>query len=93
MYTELLIMQIGREGSLNWWHQWIGGTTIKLFVQHGAKVIITDVQDDLGHSVCCDISTNDDTISYVHCDVTSESDVQNAVNTVVSKHATLMRAS
>jgi NAD(P)-dependent dehydrogenase (short-subunit alcohol dehydrogenase family) len=67
----------------------IGETTARLFVQHGAKVIIADVQDDLGHSICSDISTGDDMISYVHCDVTNESDVQNAVNIVVSKHAKL----
>jgi NAD(P)-dependent dehydrogenase (short-subunit alcohol dehydrogenase family) len=78
----------------------IGETTARLFVQHGAKVIIADVQDDLGHSICSDISTGDDMISYVHCDVTNESDVQNAVNmpnltycTAMHELLTLMRAS
>jgi len=66
----------------------IGETTARLFVQHGAKVIIADVQDDIGHSVCRDIGIADD-ISYVHCDVTNESDVQNAVKTAVSKHGKL----
>jgi NAD(P)-dependent dehydrogenase (short-subunit alcohol dehydrogenase family) len=66
----------------------IGKTTARLFIQHGAKVIIADIQDDLGYSVCRDIGTTDD-ISYVHCDVTSESDVHNAVNIAVSKHAKL----
>jgi NAD(P)-dependent dehydrogenase (short-subunit alcohol dehydrogenase family) len=66
----------------------IGETTARLFVQHGAKVIIADIQDDLGHSVCRDIGTGDD-ISYVHCDVTSESDVENAVETAVSKYGKL----
>ncbi|XP_059462783.1 short chain aldehyde dehydrogenase 1-like [Corylus avellana] len=66
----------------------IGETTARLFIQHGAKVIIADVQDDLGHSICRDISTSG-YISYVHCDVTNESDVENAVETAVSKHGKL----
>ncbi|KAG2670497.1 hypothetical protein I3760_14G087900 [Carya illinoinensis] len=66
----------------------IGESTARLFAKHGAKVIITDIQDELGFSVCQDKSING-AISYVHCDVTSESDVQNAVNTAVSKHGKL----
>jgi len=67
----------------------MGEATARLFVQHGAKVIIADVQDELGYSVCRDIGTNTDDISYVHCDVTNESDVQNAVETAVLKHGKL----
>nr|QMS43730.1 alcohol dehydrogenase family protein [Betula platyphylla] len=69
----------------------IGETTARLFVQHGAKVIIADIQDDLGHTLCSEIGTGDDdhVISYVHCDVTCESDVQNAVEAAVSKHGKL----
>ncbi|XP_040993710.1 secoisolariciresinol dehydrogenase-like [Juglans microcarpa x Juglans regia] len=66
----------------------IGETTARLFAEHGAKVIIADIQDELGFSICQDKSTNG-AISYVHCDVTSESDVQNAVNTAVSTHGKL----
>ncbi|KAG6678603.1 hypothetical protein I3843_14G087500 [Carya illinoinensis] len=66
----------------------IGENTAKLFAEHGAKVIIADIHDKLGFSVCQDKSING-AISYVHCDVTSESDVQNAVNTAMSKHGKL----
>ncbi|KAG2670508.1 hypothetical protein I3843_14G088200 [Carya illinoinensis] len=66
----------------------IGKSTAKLFAEHGAKVIIVDIQDELGLSVSQDKSING-TISYVHCDVTCESDVQNAVSTAVSKHGKL----
>ncbi|KAG2670513.1 hypothetical protein I3760_14G089100 [Carya illinoinensis] len=66
----------------------IGETTARLFAKHGAKVIIADIQDELGFAVCQDKSISG-AISYVHCDVTSESDVQNAVNTAVSKHEKL----
>ncbi|XP_040995534.1 secoisolariciresinol dehydrogenase-like [Juglans microcarpa x Juglans regia] len=66
----------------------IGESTARLFAKHGAKVIIADIQDELGFSVSQDKSING-AISYVHCDVTSESDVENAVNTAVSKHGKL----
>jgi len=66
----------------------IGESTARLFVQHGAKVVIADVQDDLGHSLCKDIGC-EDAVSYVHCDVTSDSHVGNAVDTAVTKYGKL----
>ncbi|KAG5243958.1 alcohol dehydroge family protein [Salix suchowensis] len=62
----------------------IGESTARLFVRHGAKVVIADIQDDLGHSVCNEIGSD-----YVHCDVSSENDVRNAVETAISKHGKL----
>ncbi|KAK1563310.1 hypothetical protein Q3G72_025782 [Acer saccharum] len=62
----------------------IGESTARLFVRHGAKVAIADVQDDLGYSLCNDIGSD-----YVHCDVTKETDVQNAVDAAISKHGKL----
>ncbi|TKY61948.1 Secoisolariciresinol dehydrogenase [Spatholobus suberectus] len=66
----------------------IGAATAKLFVQHGAKVIIADVQDELGESLCKSLGANGP-IHYVHCDVTSDSDVENAVDVAVSKYGKL----
>ncbi|KAK7337281.1 hypothetical protein VNO77_17846 [Canavalia gladiata] len=66
----------------------IGAATAKLFVEHGAKVIIADVQDELGHSLCESVGTNA-TILYVHCDVTRDSDVKNVVDIAVSKYGKL----
>ncbi|KAJ1375520.1 Short-chain dehydrogenase/reductase SDR [Sesbania bispinosa] len=63
----------------------IGEATARLFSKHGAQVVIADIQDDLGHSVCKDLPS----ATYVHCDVTQESDVENAVNTAVSKYGKL----
>lgn len=63
----------------------IGEATARLFSKHGAKVVIADIQDNLGHSVCKDLESS----SYVHCDVTKEEDIENAVNTAVSKHGKL----
>ncbi|XP_030927767.1 secoisolariciresinol dehydrogenase-like [Quercus lobata] len=65
----------------------IGESTARLFVRHGAKVLIADVQDELGHSVCKDIGS--DSISYIHCDVTNESDIKKAVDMAVTKYGKL----
>ncbi|KAK9985907.1 hypothetical protein SO802_030858 [Lithocarpus litseifolius] len=56
-------------------------TIARLFVRHGAKVLIVDFQDELGHSVCKDIGS--ESISYIHCDVTNESDVEKAVDMAI----------
>ncbi|GMH26348.1 hypothetical protein Nepgr_028191 [Nepenthes gracilis] len=65
----------------------IGACTAKLFIQHGAKVIISDVLDDLGTALCQDVASEN--LSYVHCDVTNESDVKNLVETAISKYGKL----
>ncbi|TYJ50603.1 hypothetical protein E1A91_A01G219600v1 [Gossypium mustelinum] len=65
----------------------LGKCTATLFVKHGAKVLIADIQDELGDFVCQELGTEN--ISYVHCDITCESDVENAVNLAVSKYGKL----
>ncbi|KAK4726339.1 hypothetical protein R3W88_031256 [Solanum pinnatisectum] len=66
----------------------IGAATARLFVQHGAKVIIADIQDDLGNSLVKQIDT-EQTIIYVHCNVSIESDVKNVVDATVAKFGKL----
>ncbi|KAJ1394554.1 Short-chain dehydrogenase/reductase SDR [Sesbania bispinosa] len=63
----------------------IGEATAKLFLRHGANVIIADIQDDLGRSLC----HGNPNVSYVHCDVTNDSDVQTAVSAAVSRYGKL----
>ncbi|CAL9756298.1 unnamed protein product [Musa acuminata subsp. burmannicoides] len=65
----------------------IGECTAKLFAQHGARVVVVDIQDDKGHSLCADLGPA--VASYVHCDVTNEADVKHAVDTAVSLHGKL----
>ncbi|KAF6165820.1 hypothetical protein GIB67_012717 [Kingdonia uniflora] len=65
----------------------IGECTAKLFAKHGAKVVIADIQDELGHAVCKDIGET--SASYVPCDVTDETQVQNAVDITVASHGKL----
>ncbi|XP_077235662.1 secoisolariciresinol dehydrogenase-like [Tasmannia lanceolata] len=65
----------------------IGETTARLFAQHGARVVIVDIQDDLGQSVCKDIGL--DVASYTHCDVSKEEDVRKAVDGTIAKFGKL----
>lgn len=65
----------------------IGECTARLFAKHGAKVIIADIEDQLGTSVCNDIGP--DTACFIHCDVTVEDDIKNAVDLAVSKYGKL----
>ncbi|XP_055820678.1 short chain aldehyde dehydrogenase 1-like [Solanum dulcamara] len=65
----------------------IGAATATLFVQHGAKVTIADIQNDVGNSVVKEIGTEH--IMFVHCNVAIESDVQNVVDATVAKFGKL----
>ncbi|GJR46577.1 secoisolariciresinol dehydrogenase-like protein [Tanacetum coccineum] len=67
--------------------QGIGECIVRLFVKHGAKVVIADVNDDLGELVCRDLCS--EFASFVHCDVTIESDIENVINTTIAKHGQL----
>ncbi|XP_021618867.2 secoisolariciresinol dehydrogenase, partial [Manihot esculenta] len=78
----------GKVGLITGGASGIGAATAKLFLKHGAKVIVADVQDDLGHSLCQELGS-EEIITYAHCDVTCESDVRNAVDLAVSKYGKL----
>ncbi|XP_047983409.1 secoisolariciresinol dehydrogenase-like isoform X1 [Salvia hispanica] len=59
----------------------LGTATAKLFLQHGAKVVIADIKQGDHHF--------GDGMSFVQCDVTRESHVQSAVDEAVSQHGKL----
>ncbi|XP_021892410.1 secoisolariciresinol dehydrogenase-like [Carica papaya] len=65
----------------------IGECTAKLFAHHGAKLIIADIQDDLGQSLCNSLGPS--TATYIHCDVTDETHIKNAVDKAVKSHGKL----
>ncbi|CAK9180804.1 unnamed protein product [Ilex paraguariensis] len=65
----------------------IGECTAKTFIKHGAKVVIADVQDDLGHAVCEVLGPSNCT--YVHCDVTNENHIRDAVDKTVATQGKL----
>ncbi|XP_006339148.1 secoisolariciresinol dehydrogenase-like isoform X1 [Solanum tuberosum] len=61
----------------------IGEAIAKLFSEHGAKVVIADVQDELGNSVINALGGSSNSI-YIHCDVTNEDHVQEAVDRTIA---------
>lgn len=64
----------------------IGEATIRHFAAHGAKVIIADVDDDLGNSVADSLQNQ---AAYVHCDVSSEEEIESLIEWTVSKYGKL----
>ncbi|XP_047164022.1 secoisolariciresinol dehydrogenase-like isoform X1 [Vigna umbellata] len=64
-----------------------GACMVKLFSKHGAKVVVADIRDQQGEALQREIGT--EYATYVHCDVSKEIDVENAVNTAISKHGKL----
>ncbi|KAL5976479.1 hypothetical protein ACLOJK_020812 [Asimina triloba] len=64
----------------------IGERTACLFCEHGAKVVIADVQDEPGRAVCRRLGRN---AAFFHCDVTAEDDVRRVVDATVAAHGKL----
>ncbi|XP_059281473.1 (+)-borneol dehydrogenase 1-like [Lycium ferocissimum] len=60
----------------------IGATTVRVFVENGAKVVIADIQDPQGEEIATKIGEN---AHYIHCDVSKENDVKNLINATISK--------
>ncbi|KAL4560701.1 hypothetical protein LXL04_032854 [Taraxacum kok-saghyz] len=65
----------------------IGECCAKLFAEHGAKVVVADVEDQLGQAVCESIGSSNSI--YVHCDISNEDDVKNAIDTAVATYGKL----
>ncbi|XP_024982263.1 short-chain dehydrogenase reductase 2a [Cynara cardunculus var. scolymus] len=59
----------------------IGAATATLFVRHGAKVVIADINDEIGLAVASSLSPF---VTYVHCDVSSEIEVKNLIDSTMS---------
>uniref|UniRef100_UPI003624AC75 Borneoldehydrogenase n=1 Tax=synthetic construct TaxID=32630 RepID=UPI003624AC75 len=64
----------------------IGASTVQLFHENGAKVVIADIQDDLGQAIANKLGKN---VCYIHCDVSNEDDIINLVDTTVAKYGKL----
>ncbi|KAK3007601.1 hypothetical protein RJ639_013995 [Escallonia herrerae] len=64
----------------------IGESIVRLFLRHGAKVCVVDIQDDLGQHLC---ETLGGETCFFHCDVSVEQDVRHAVNFTIDKFGTL----
>ncbi|CAI9301615.1 unnamed protein product [Lactuca saligna] len=59
----------------------IGAATVRLFVKHGAKVVIADINDECGLALSTSLSP---LATYVHCDVSLEVDVKNLIDSAVA---------
>ncbi|KAB1213508.1 Tropinone reductase-like 2 [Morella rubra] len=64
----------------------IGASTVQLFHEHGAKVVIADIQDNLGQALADKLGED---VSYFHCDVSNEEDICNLIDTTVAKYGKL----
>lgn len=62
----------------------IGGAAARRLVEEGAKVVISDVDDDHGKALAQELGA-----VYVHHDVSSEADWQTAVQTAVQRYGGL----
>ncbi|CAA0384091.1 unnamed protein product [Arabidopsis thaliana] len=61
----------------------IGAEAARLFTDHGAKVVIVDIQEEIGQNLAVSIGL-DRAILYRY-DVTEETDVKNAVKFTIGK--------
>lgn len=54
----------------------IGAATARLFAQEGARVVISDIRDELGQQLADDIQHTGGEARYIRCDVTQASQAQ-----------------
>ncbi|PSS17675.1 Short-chain dehydrogenase reductase [Actinidia chinensis var. chinensis] len=64
----------------------IGEATVRLFARQGAKVVIGDVEDAIGNVLANSLAPF---VTYVHCDVSLEKDIENLVNSTISRYGRL----
>ena len=66
-----------------------GGATARLFVREGAKVVLTDVNDQSGEKTADQIREEGGEALYVHLDVTREEDWINAIQVTIATYGKL----
>lgn len=57
----------------------LGAGTVRMLVDNGAKVVMADVQDEMGQALAKELGQ-----TYVHCDVTQEADGQAVVQAALA---------
>src|SRR2546421_1470250 len=67
----------------------VGRASARRFAAEGARVVVADVRDDWAAETVRLVVETGGTAVAVHCDVTSESDVESAVATAVSRFGRL----
>ena len=66
-----------------------GGAAARLFAQEGAKVVLTDIRDELGQRTANEISEAGGEAIYLHLDVTSEAEWVRVVEAAVARFGRL----
>jgi 3(or 17)beta-hydroxysteroid dehydrogenase len=66
-----------------------GGAAAHLFVREGAKVVLTDIRDELGERAAAILRANGHDVRYMHLDVTSEQNWAQVVDAVMAAHGRL----
>ncbi|TVU47377.1 hypothetical protein EJB05_06976, partial [Eragrostis curvula] len=64
----------------------IGEAIVRLFVKHGARVVIADIDDAAGDALAAALGPQ---VSCVRCDVSAEEDMKRAVDWAVARHGRL----
>lgn len=64
----------------------IGEASVRLFVEQGASVVISDILDDLGEGLARELGAN---AAYFHTDVSEESQVEALVDCAIEKFGQL----
>ncbi|KAJ1697173.1 hypothetical protein LUZ63_005685 [Rhynchospora breviuscula] len=64
----------------------IGKAAAIRFIENGAKVLLADVQDQLGKSIANDLGPN---ATYIHCNITNEQAISSAVDHAVAQYGRL----
>ena len=67
----------------------IGEATAELFAHEGARVMLADIQDELGRQVVERIHDAGGTAEYIHCDVSAGEDVAGMVRATVDRFGRL----
>ena len=66
-----------------------GGAAARLFTQEGAKVVLTDIRDELGQRTANEISEAGGEAIYLHLDVTSEAEWVRVVEAAAARFGRL----
>ena len=66
-----------------------GGAAARLFAREGAKVVLTDIKEEMGHRTATQIQENGGEAFFMRLDVSREEDWQEAVQTAVLRYGGL----
>ncbi|MCB1739819.1 MAG: glucose 1-dehydrogenase [Gammaproteobacteria bacterium] len=66
-----------------------GGASAHLFAREGAKVVLTDIRDELGERSAAALRDRGASARYLHLDVTDAHNWQRVIDTVMAEHGRL----